>query len=948
MAFNWDRLVKAQRDFPKPKFALDQINRHLKKRPGDVFVLAWKAKVFLQMEGHEEQAIAVLETLYQRRPPITDSHLLATIYGDTLEANRRLNPRIPYPPSVGKVGLDAWQNAAKALPNQKQRLDLWSEFFTIAMNLGCWEDVRWALLFAKKESPKNTKNVYYASILANQLSAEQKIQAGHAPEDDRSIELQHNIAYKQLKDAFDGKVVTIRVSNMGDFRFMVSIYQRQKKCAELEALWNSEHPVMAQLRSKYESDMRVHLVRAMKDCRDWTTLRKLCSAEINRVIEQAVTQESLESLKRLCATEWVVWTGFLDAVHELCELSEAEEQIREIGTRLTSLIVRYNNQGPADRSIALTMLSIAAHSKAPNLVSLLKDYWENTQGSLAAFRDLQRVVAQLEIGEQKDFHASIRSAAASLKPDAEDPREEEAKRWLHTEASILAFEFSMIISTLKTSERGAVEAFVTNSLSLYQVSASMDDKLRGFIIQLVVWGFLYLEKALATEQQDLTHLQWQAALFLRHVLADKAFKDARDLHLIATRLHLECGLGTIAFEHYQHCKVKEMLQDTLSWAFLTRISQTHPFDIGGPGGFSTDEELSKVINTIGRMEAKIDDHLYNGMQNFFYDAAFEMLELKQKLRSSLTKHMCIIESRRIARLQGKTPNPDLEVQVKDYSHISDNQDFDAIPNFGCARSRGLDLYLLTSEPPVTDSWIHHQNFRIETTCRTVYEEPLSKRYRNGLTLMGEKCQAMDLDKYDNKLYLSKNESVVSKFWVSASQIANCISGDPLGPQSKDVILTLTTLLGDLKVILDAFRDKISHHEHSMNAGEPNWPFCSEVAVSWLYGVLEFLRMFQRLNAKLNGYAKTKAAKNTPNLSSLVKDSTSMAKEIYTAIRSLVNLDLVRLETVGVDSLCDRAALGATGQILMDIIPEEDLVHHATEYVESARATLKCVLQVKLD
>jgi hypothetical protein len=39
MAFNWDRLCKAQRDYTKPKFALDAIAKHLKKRPKDPYVL---------------------------------------------------------------------------------------------------------------------------------------------------------------------------------------------------------------------------------------------------------------------------------------------------------------------------------------------------------------------------------------------------------------------------------------------------------------------------------------------------------------------------------------------------------------------------------------------------------------------------------------------------------------------------------------------------------------------------------------------------------------------------------------------------------------------------------------------------------------------------------------------------------------------------------------------
>ena len=39
MAFNWDKLCKAQRDYPKPKFALDAAGKLLKKRPTDPYLL---------------------------------------------------------------------------------------------------------------------------------------------------------------------------------------------------------------------------------------------------------------------------------------------------------------------------------------------------------------------------------------------------------------------------------------------------------------------------------------------------------------------------------------------------------------------------------------------------------------------------------------------------------------------------------------------------------------------------------------------------------------------------------------------------------------------------------------------------------------------------------------------------------------------------------------------
>ena len=118
-------------------------------------------------------------------------------------------------------------------------------------------------------------------------------------------------------------------------------------------------------------------------------------------------------------------------------------------------------------------------------------------------------------------------------------------------------------STHETPDRTAIEAFTVNSMKLYQFSVSVDDKLRGFIIQLVVWGLLYLESTKPGESQERFESKLQAALFLRHILVDTPVKDDRVLHLVATRVHLGCGLGTIAFEHYRNCKVKEMLHDNL-------------------------------------------------------------------------------------------------------------------------------------------------------------------------------------------------------------------------------------------------------------------------------------------------------------------------------------------------------------------------------------------------
>lgn len=41
MAFNWEKFCKAQRDYPKPKFALDAVGKLLKKRPSDPYILVF-------------------------------------------------------------------------------------------------------------------------------------------------------------------------------------------------------------------------------------------------------------------------------------------------------------------------------------------------------------------------------------------------------------------------------------------------------------------------------------------------------------------------------------------------------------------------------------------------------------------------------------------------------------------------------------------------------------------------------------------------------------------------------------------------------------------------------------------------------------------------------------------------------------------------------------------
>lgn len=151
-----------------------------------------------------------------------------------------------------------------------------------------------------------------------------------------------------------------------------------------------------------------------------------------------------------------------------------------------------------------------------------------------------------------------------------------------------------------------------------------------------------------------SRLLLQATMLSRYLVACDKEKQDRPRALLAARLHLNLGFGKCAFQIYSYTKCKEMLVHTLSPYVLSRISLTHPFGAKGYQGFSAEEELGKAIGTMERMERKTDEMMYSDLQALPWDQSMSLLHLKQKFRSSQTKHICNIERRRTARLKGES------------------------------------------------------------------------------------------------------------------------------------------------------------------------------------------------------------------------------------------------------------------------------------------------------
>lgn len=157
MAYNsWDKLAKAQRDYPRPKFANQVVDKALKKQSNNPYLLVsfvcedcvrllkfdqtWKADILLQLNhDRPKETLAFVERAH--RQPIMDNELLVYMY-ETFIAASRLETEDHHISTVGTEALATWQATASRMKHKSERASLWDLLFSTAIQEDCWEDVR--------------------------------------------------------------------------------------------------------------------------------------------------------------------------------------------------------------------------------------------------------------------------------------------------------------------------------------------------------------------------------------------------------------------------------------------------------------------------------------------------------------------------------------------------------------------------------------------------------------------------------------------------------------------------------------------------------------------------------------------------------------------------------------------------------------------------------------
>ncbi|KAL5121989.1 methionyl-tRNA synthetase [Pleosporales sp. CAS-2024a] len=937
MSFNsWDKLVKAQRDYPKPRFAMQVVDKALKKQPKNPYLLAWKADLALQQEqGHMLSVVSFLTDAHSQ--PILDTELLSYMYKNTIEAVRRLTTDVTFN-SVGTKVLGAWQTTAKNMKSKRDRISLWDLLFIVAMESDCWEDARFAILHQNKEGLTDKKQAHYTLIIATQLAAEQRFIASGMV--DRMAQLQQDIALKLMKQSYEASSEeAIAVKDIRDLRFMGQIYGRQYRSRELRDLWDEPRKDLEIVMDRHRPDILALMEKLYWEQRDWANLELHCQGAIDEVLSNVQLVGSSKSrFWELCAWRYDLWSGLLAALKENYNVQGTRDALsRQLRKCFPTGI------DSKDRPLRLTYIKMRDELG----ISMLQDcqaYYQDFSSIPSCFQDLKSIVCRLSKDDLAQFQYFLYKQALEHKAEAQKGLPIDLDRYRQRGVVWLKFQYLFAASDPEASPKTYHDVFMH---AINQLCVFPDEADLAFVAIYVLLKIhmLYVDTKKPVhplEDRFNSRLLLQAAMLARHQVEKDKEKQNRSFILLASRLHLNLGLGTTAFRLYGHTKCKEMLLDTLSPYILSRISQTHPFDVKGYSGFSADEELERVIGTIERMAKKTGSYLSTDISSFKWDQAIDILSLKRKLESSLTKHICMAERRRIARLRGDPVDGLPRPNCQSLNEVSDNIDYGVFPDLEASGRPGRLLKPIMVSSLPNARWVGNNHAYRELGSRILYNESVY----GDVEPIGMVVGQGPLPGPDDAMHVEK---FLDTFHKDIAFLAYTISGDD-NTVTEAVISARLKFMERLKISRKAF-EKLRMPGNTTLAPVDEPSMCHENMLMWCYGLLEVCRVLVRFAEMVQD--KVVNAKGKPHhckallpqkLVTELKEETNI---MYNTVRDVAQSHMELVKKTGVKAIKAQVGWGYTGELLQRLLSDDEVEYYAKEYVASAQEAWSGVLKVKL-
>lgn len=317
------------------------------------------------------------------------------------------------------------------------------------------------------------------------------------------------------------------------------------------------------------------------------------------------------------------------------------------------------------------------------------------QGSMTDLESIQGT----KIAESKQAYGALQISSRSetngsaAVPESNDPSTVPSAEWLAAEVAILKAHFAQLIES--AASLNVMLSFAASAIRLFHTSIKSVPGARAR----TKGDACFVAISALVRAYELSH-QFNHLLVSAHLAGilleiDEHIHEAR---MILIYLYLRLGLGSLAIRYFDSLNIKEVQLDTVGHALFTGLSHVYPHRLtsGNKEDSNPMSRAKKAIQVYIRCEERLYESEMNILSNGQTGMIFDLHELRDVLRSSITKRIIFLEVRRQARLLVSDSNwhtEDLGPNcVANWHETSDNRDFAATFDYGYNVEKALHGY----------------------------------------------------------------------------------------------------------------------------------------------------------------------------------------------------------------------------------------------------------------
>jgi N-terminal acetyltransferase B complex non-catalytic subunit len=187
------------------------------------------------------------------------------------------------------------------------------------------------------------------------------------------------------------------------------------------------------------------------------------------------------------------------------------------------------------------------------------------------------------------------------------------------------------------------------------------------------------------QTRETSYLLQSAYLAKTLLLQNEHIHEAK---VILIYLYMRLGLGSLALRMWHDLSIKEIQHDTVGHVLFTRLSLTHTAATKLDKKKQIDplERLSHALGVYSRHEEKLAETEASVLSHGQTGMIFDLQELRDSLRSSLTRRIIHLERTRLGRLLNSSAKDDLSKTAPsitaDWLCFTDTRDFATTFNYG--------------------------------------------------------------------------------------------------------------------------------------------------------------------------------------------------------------------------------------------------------------------------